>query len=157
MYLSLPLSVWRAHTTCVFSSCAYHPILCRLGMWTARLSVLCMCCHIHCSETTPRRIHYLSEVLKLSLRLPARSQSGLTSLGVFLVLCLLFCCFRFLIYLFYFFFSSSLSESFSFLCVLERSCKASWLKPKLCVRKHLHVWRWFGKIAIPLSLKWSPI
>lgn len=62
-----------------FSSCAYRHMLCRLGMWTARLSTLCMFCHIHFSETTPTRIHYLSKVLKRSLRLPARSQSWLTS------------------------------------------------------------------------------
>lgn len=66
-----------------FSSGTYRRVLCRLGMWTARLSPLCMCCHIYCSETMPRRICYLFEILKRSLRLPARSQSWLTSFWVF--------------------------------------------------------------------------
>ena len=58
-------------------------MLCRLGMWTARLSTLCVYCHTRLSETMPVRIHHLSQVLKRSLRLPARSQSWLTSVGVF--------------------------------------------------------------------------
>lgn len=79
------LSPFGEHIPAVFfwlRSCIYRHVLCRLGMWTARLSTLCVYRHIHFSETTPKRIHYLSEVLKRSLWLPARSQSWLTSFCV---------------------------------------------------------------------------
>lgn len=88
-----------------FSSCTCSHMLCRLGMWTAHLSMLCAYCHIQFSDTTPRRIHYLPEVLKRSLQLPARSQSWLISS----------CGFGF--------FFLFLIRILSFLCVLVRSCK----------------------------------
>lgn len=78
-----------------FSSCAYHHMLCRLGMWTAHLSTLCMYCHIHSSETTPKRdpLSLRSFETKPSA---ACKKSELTHI--------LLCCFFF----------SSLSESFPF-------------------------------------------
>lgn len=112
-------------------------MLCRLGMWTAHLSMLCTYCHIHFSETTPRRTHYLPEVLKRSLQLPARSQSWLIS----------FCGFFFLF----------LIQILSFLCVLEKSWKTSVVKARAMCWEALPVWRQFGKIAAPFSLKWSPL
>lgn len=100
-----------------FSSCTYSHMLCRLCMWTARLSMLCAYCHIQFSDTTPRRIHYLPEVLKRNLQLPARSQSWLiSSCG--------------------FFFSSSLSESFPFSVFWWGPARILWLKQELCVRMH---------------------
>lgn len=117
-----------------FSSCAYHHMLCRLGMWTARLSTLCMYCHIHFPETTPIRIHYLSEVLKRSLRLPARSQSWLTSFCVFF----------------------PYPNPFLSLCFGE-VLQDFMVEARAMCWEALHVWTRFGKIAVSLSLKWRPV
>lgn len=103
-----------------FSSCSYGRMLCRLGMWTAHLSMLCACIATFtaprpCQEGSIISPKFWNEAFGCLLEVRTDSRpSGLFCGG-------------------FFFF---LIQILSFLCVSERPCKTSWWKHKLRVRKH---------------------